>query len=376
MNILYFANPNSVHDAKWINHFAIENEVIVISHTTKNETSSLLNKIEVLDFLPSIFPYKNPFQQVHILKKLKKIIKDKKIDIIHTMYVYPNAFWAYKLKFNRHIITTRGSDILVDYNQKFCFPKLRERFAFFAYKRLFENALNHAIYITSTSEKQQKVIQTFIKNSSKLQLIRTGVDIDFLKKLMPMPNKKSSITLFSIRGIKEIYNIDLIINAFELILKAVQNVEVKLKLASFPCDQRYLDKIKSQITELGLQKKCEILPFLNRENMALQLANADIIISVPKSDGTPVSLLEAMIAKKPIIMNDLEYDQDLFNNDTIWQIQKANAIKIKEEVLSLLQISQQEIEQKTSLAQSNVERYADLKKSLIKVKALYDRMLH
>jgi glycosyltransferase involved in cell wall biosynthesis len=45
--------------------------------------------------------------------------------------------------------------------------------------------------------------------------------------------------------------------------------------------------------------------------------DASLVVMTPKSDGTPVSALEAMICKKPVILPPITYDEDLFKLGTI-----------------------------------------------------------
>ena len=43
---------------------------------------------------------------------------------------------------------------------------------------------------------------------------------------------------------------------------------------------------------------------------------AHLAIMVPKSDGTPNSALEAMVARCPVVLGPLNYDSDLFSGTT------------------------------------------------------------
>ena len=189
--IAYIANPVSIHDCKWINIFAKKYNVIVISSEYNNKETKLNNNIKVYDILPSIFPLKDVYKRYKILRKLKMILRKEKVDIVHSMYAFPNSFWVYLSGFKNHIITTRGSDILVDYKSMFVAKSLKQRVINYYYKKLFRKTFNNAIYITSTSEKQKKLIETFVNNKDKLRVIRTGIDIEQITKYFDNLEKKN-----------------------------------------------------------------------------------------------------------------------------------------------------------------------------------------
>ncbi len=372
MNIAYIANPNSVHDAKWINHFAKANNVIVLSSLQKDLESSLEAKIPVFPFLPGVFPYRNPFKKKKLIKKIKAIIEEYNISIIHSMYAYPNALWASEIKFKNHIVTTRGSDILIDY-QNFRQPSLRYFIPYTIYKRKIESALNNAKFITSTSERQQKVITDFIKKPQKLRLIRTGVDSEyFLHKYENSSNKVKENVIFSLRGIAPNYRTLEIIEAFNIIVKDF-NQNLNLFLASYPCDNNYLALVKEKIEKLTLTTQVKILPKLSQNEMIQVYKDTTIVVSIPKSDGTPVSLVEAMILKKPIVMNKGNYDSDLFNKDTIWQIEGET----KSSIANMMRqaIEQSKSSSKIDKAFKAALENADLNVSLKKVESLYKNCL-
>ena len=60
--------------------------------------------------------------------------------------------------------------------------------------------------------------------------------------------------------------------------------------------------------------------------MWMMLKKASICIMTPISDGTPNSALEAMAAKCPLIISNLNYDIDLFHNTCI----KLNSFEVTE----------------------------------------------
>ncbi|MBT4776030.1 MAG: glycosyltransferase, partial [Crocinitomicaceae bacterium] len=154
MKILYFANPSSPHDAKWINLIAKNHDVLIISQTDLEDTVYCDTDITIHQLLPQFQILKhNRSRTIH---KIDAIIELFKPDIIHSMYVIPNSFWACDSKKNiPHVITTRGSDILVEYPNNYIGIESRKKLLIHSLlNRKGRNALARSTKITRTSAAQ------------------------------------------------------------------------------------------------------------------------------------------------------------------------------------------------------------------------------
>lgn len=370
MTIAYIANPNSVHDAKWINFFSEKYTVLVLSSLEKDPNAPLKESIPVYRIFPGFYPYRNWRQKKNVIRAFKKIIQEQKVDIIHSMYAYPNAIWANEAGFKNHIVTTRGSDMLIDY-QNFSKPALRHWLPYSIIKRKMKNALQRATFITSTSTKQQEVLRAFIIESDKLKLIRTGVDYSYFQdKYDSLERTTSTFSILSVRGMTALYNIDLIVDAFQLFLEK-SSVKADLFLANYPSDPDYLQQIQLKIKKLHLEEYVQILPQLTQDAMIQQYKNSDLVISIPSSDGTPVSLIECMMLRKPILMNAGNYDSNLFNNETIWQLDSITPSSISNALIDLMNL---ETSDKLEIARTRALQSANLANSLHEIDTLYQQM--
>jgi glycosyltransferase involved in cell wall biosynthesis len=87
-------------------------------------------------------------------------------------------------------------------------------------------------------------------------------------------------------------------------------------LASLPADlsvvmTRHLAEesevaaLQRRAAELSLSDRIVIVPKVAHEEMADIYRLADVVVSVPFTDGTPVTLLEALSAGRPVVATDL-----------------------------------------------------------------------
>ncbi|MEL7001955.1 MAG: glycosyltransferase, partial [Bacteroidota bacterium] len=124
LNILYFADPNTVHDIKWIEFFTkrelCKAYLICRPHQYKQylETPGLIDQCKASNILVmkpvKYLSIKNWIATIKGVRYIDSVIRKNEIALIHVMYAEPNALWAlFKFVFRiPMLLTTRGTDIL------------------------------------------------------------------------------------------------------------------------------------------------------------------------------------------------------------------------------------------------------------------------
>lgn len=119
--------------------------------------------------------------------------------------------------------------------------------------------------------------------------------------------EKNTKVVFSPRSINKLYNIDIIVAAIPLVIE--EYVDVRFVFSAHALDQEYFDSImtseyKDYIIIAGsLDNKSE-LPFM--------YADSDVVLSIPSSDSSPLTVYEAMACQIPVIVSDLEWYKEHF----------------------------------------------------------------
>jgi glycosyltransferase involved in cell wall biosynthesis len=322
-NILYIADPNSIHDFKWISFFSqkegfncfITGEKGTYSNLTSEQKDKL--KSSGINLLPSIddFSISNPLKTLKAILKLRQEIKTHNIDTIHALFGSPQPIWFNFLESNKKlIITNRGSDVLVLI--KGLYENKSKPLNSLLYK-LIKRGFNKSNYVTCTSNKQIDYLKVdVLKHDSNIELIKTGIDIDRLKKHdLPCEvnlqfNKK---VIFSIRYIGEVYNMDYQLQGIKKLSSEVLNSSVFIFVRGFSCGDKLYNNFKNELENIeGLNYQIE--HSLNQDEVWSLIKRSDLIYMVPKSDGTPNSALEIMASEKPFIMGNLDYNKELFED--------------------------------------------------------------
>ena len=159
---------------------------------------------------------------------------------------------------------------------------------------------------------------------------RIGVEkIDQLdnRELIPDSLREKKF-VFSPRFMAPIYNIEFQLAAISKLEKQFIERFTFVFIRGKQFDQEYYQLQLKSLQRLKAEIKLNylVIDYLDQPSMWMMLKKASICIMTPISDGTPNSALEAMAAKCPLIISNLNYDIDLFHNTCI----KLNSFEVTE----------------------------------------------
>lgn len=296
MKKLILVGSNCVHTYNYLK--LIEkyfDDIVILTNKAKNNFFKNINgNIYYLNF-----SFKKFFRLSKTFFFIKKLLKDYKPNIIHLHQAGTYSFIPLLIvkRFNIPVVlTTWGSDILVLPNR-------------FFYKQMVQFILKKSDIITSDSLYMAYKIKELLGEKKKeIKIINFGVNLDFCNN-----NIKKENIIYSNRLHKDNYNIDTIIKMFYEFNK---NRDDKFKLiiaGEGELTKYYIDLVK----EFNIENEVIFVGWLDAEKNFYYYNKAKIFISIPKSDATSISLLEAMACGcVPIVSNipaNLEWIIDGFN---------------------------------------------------------------
>lgn len=380
MKLAFILTIDDSHNFKWINYLSKKHNIIIFATPEKLKKNSFSenDNVKIFHILPQTYTYRHINNKNKTINHLQRILETEKIDVLHSIYACPHSIWAYHTKFKNHIVTTYGSDMLVDYKNKPSFFKEPTKSIISSLLRLeIRKALNAAKFITSTSINQQNVIREFIKDEDKLSIIRTGVNCqEFLEIYNSAEKQYKETTIFSCRAMQPLYNIDVIIDGFVLLKQKMNNLPLKLVLINYCTGEDYYNSILQKIKTNNITEHVTILPNLSFQELVQEYKNSDIVIMVPKSDGSPVTGMETLLAQKPLIMGNVCYDKDLYSEKTVWKLDTVTPESVCDKILEILQLPKDVIEEKTTNGFNAVMQYGNLDVEIAKLETLYKKMLN
>lgn len=301
MKILH-VGPNSVHVSRFINAF----------DTTEIESNYLLTdspnlEVKVTEqFVVDAHIY-NPIKLIGLLKILQSILHQVNPSVIHIHQVNRLAFFTTLVAKWRKIpvVTTAwGSDVLI-------MPSKNKLYHYLVKKTLLRSAV-----ISADAQDMIRAMQL---------LVPTGQFVCIQYGIAPIePTNKKEI-IYSNRIHKPLYNIDKIISLFADF--HTQHPSWNLVIGGSGSET---EKLKNQTKLLGLTEYVKFVGWLNEEENRLHYAESSIYVSIPASDGTSVSLLEAMSANCIPVVSDLPANKEWISDNTngiIFQEEGENPFK-------------------------------------------------
>ena len=294
---LIIGNAENTHMLKWVRSLACYFEVYLISSkTTLPAIHETLPADHIFDLGTNVSEEGGNYKLLLKLWKVRKIIKKTDPDLVNAHYITSHGFLAAlvkKLSTKNFILVQSawGSDILV--------TPFRNKL----FKWITRFCLRNADVVTSDSHHMTEVISslapvktlTFSFGLEKLPLYDTVVKEDYL--------------FYSNRMLSENYNIGETIRFFGQIAAVKQ--QARLVIAHDGPSRKYLEQL---VGELGLNNKITFMGFVSEEEQDINYKKARFFISIPTSDATSVSLLEAMAYGCIPIVSDIPANHEWISN--------------------------------------------------------------
>jgi glycosyltransferase involved in cell wall biosynthesis len=276
-------------------------------------------------------------------KRIKKIVEDFNPDVVHIHQANSVAFFSLLSGVSKKyptVLTAWGSDILV-------VPKKS-----WLLKKMVQYNLNKAQYFTSDSQFMADEMMVLNNKVKKVLIANFGINVE----VQDVPKEN---IIYSNRLHKPLYNIDQIIDSFADFAK----VEEEWKLVIGATGES-TDALKAKVTKMKLEDKITFVGWVNKEVNASWYSKAKIWASIPDSDATSISLLEAMACGCIPVVSDLpanhEWVQDNVNGIIVAKTEEnffQRALQIDAE--KAIEINKKRIE-KDGLKSANKQKFINL----------------
>lgn len=275
---LILADGMSPHTLKWINGLKDYFDIYLISFNGIAEDIHLIiNKDKIFDLKIKISAVGNNISVITLLPKVVRIINKINPEFINAHYITSYGTIGILAKYfsknnAKLILSAWGSDILI--------TPFKNKLYYYLTKFI----LSKADFITSDSKYMADFIIK-IKNCRNLLIFPFGIDkMPDIKK-----TEKDYNYFFSNRALEPNYNVKLVINIFNKLY--IENNNLKLIIANSGTEKNYLEKY---VIDNKLTKAVKFVGYLSAKEMDIYYRKCGYYFTLPTSDSTSVSLLEAM----------------------------------------------------------------------------------
>jgi glycosyltransferase involved in cell wall biosynthesis len=208
-------------------------------------------------------------------------------DLVHVHFAHGLGAWLSPAATGRPlVVSVMGGDVLFD-----------ERGRTAAERRLTTRLLQNADLITAKAGHLADVAR-HLAPGVRCETVIWGVDTQQFRPLDGSALRHrlgfapSDLLILSPKALQPLYNAHLLVEALSSVVAEVP--AARLVLIDHVVDSAYRAELVARIETLGLQAHVRFLPPVPHDQMAEHYAIADVIASVPSSDGMPQSLLEAL----------------------------------------------------------------------------------
>jgi glycosyltransferase involved in cell wall biosynthesis len=267
-----------------------------------------------------------PAQVLARMRELRKLVRRLQPDIVHAHNAWGPGWYGAATGRRPFVIHAYGGDLLPE--QYAGRPALQRSLTSWSCRR--------ASRIVVTGQHMMKAAGQLGVTPEQLMLLPRGVDLKRYRPGLDTTDLRRRLGLEGASPIivspryqvdETLYNLDVVIEAF---------VAVRQRFPGAVCVQLFDPKrtagrarLEALARARGLDDGYRLVAAVDNDSMPLFYNLADVVVSVPSSDGFPVTVLEASACAAPLVVSDLPYCAEWFQqgrNGLIVPVRDAQAL--------------------------------------------------
>ncbi len=287
MKVLILADATSAHTIRWVNSIHAKGVEIVLVSILQPRDGDYPATIPVkwlgLKILPDSSATILKMNYLRLYHLAKSAIKSFKPDVVHAYYASSYGLIAALVRFNPTIISVWGSDI-------FEFPERS-----FLTRLILQYNLSRVQLLQCPSKVTLNRIKEY--SNTKSVIIPFGIDTALFK---PQKTVKETIVIGTVKWMKEIYGISVLIKAFKIVKDSFPEKDLKLLLVGSGSQmQEYQDLSR----ELGIAEYVDFAGFVPHSETPDYFNRMDIFVALSFSESFGVAVLEAAACGIPSVVS-------------------------------------------------------------------------
>jgi glycosyltransferase involved in cell wall biosynthesis len=365
LSIAYLGDPNSIHFRRWVSFMAERGDrVTLIVADDKQVEVGLPESIAIERFTPFTSRRFRPWGVIVARRSLHRVIARVKPDVLNAHYLTVHGYHAWISGFHPYVVTLWGSDVFIT-------PKKSWLAALVA-----RITLRAADMVMVNSDALLRGALALGARPERTEMIQFGVD---LTRFTPGPapaelRARLGLTgrrvVFSPRNITPLYRHHVVLGAM-----ARLPPDVAVVFSRHRAQEDELAAIERRAAALGLTDRVVIVPEIAHAEMPDFYRLADVVVSIPASDSTAVTILESLACEKQIVAGDLPSVREW-----LWDLDSQALVPIDDVEATAAALARAlnrgpgERAELGRRARTIVETRADQAKSLANVESLYRRL--
>jgi len=314
MRICYIADGRYIHARRWMRYFSEHGaDMHLVSFAPMTPEHIRLVEEAGARYHGELgnFHVKRFWLTVGGLTWLRRLLKREKIDVLHCHFLGANAWYAALSGFRPLVVTVMGGG---DVRGPGWQPNgARERL-------LTPFTLRHSDLVTSWSRVMAEAVRPYCRDETPIEVIHGGVDLtrfhpgpkpEYLRERLNLPGDAKVI--FSPRLMRPLSNIKQIAAAAGAVVQQLPHTHFLFVAPAEERDEAYETEVRTVLRDIGAEANAHFIGAIPHQEMADYHRLADVTISIPSTDGTPMTVLESMACATPVVVGDIpDYDPYYF----------------------------------------------------------------
>ena len=340
MRICYLADGRYIHARRWLRYFSDHgHEMSLLSFAPVTQQDIEAVEQAGARYLGELSPFhlKRFWRMAAQVSRLRRLLREEKIDVLHSHFVGVNAWYGALSQFHPTVITVMGGDILGEHWMPG--PDIRERW-------LTPYALRNADLITCWSNNLVPVVRRFSGPQMPIEVVHGGVELErfspgprprYLLERLNLPD--TARVILSPRLMRPLYNLDQIAGAAASVCAAVPDAYFIFAVLPAATDEALEARVRDIFARGSAHDRVRFVGAIPHDEMADFYRLADVTVSIPSSDGTPMSVLESMACKTPVLVSRIpNYDSHYIEEEkTVMMVDPKDPEAVATALIILLQ---------------------------------------
>jgi len=229
------------------------------------------------------------------------VVKNNGCALIHAHWMIPTGIIGVlvgKMLNRPVVVSVHGSDVSIFYEKRLI-------------KKIMQCLIKHIDFFHSVASHNTKKLLLLGVEKERIINFPMGIDKNWFDYIPPSSQIKGrkKYTVINTRNLFPIYNVELLIKAIPFVVQKVKNIE--FIIAGDGTEKTYLTKLSD---DLKVTKYVKFIGRIPHAQIVDYLARSDIYISTSLSDGTSVSLLEAISCGLFPVVTDIPANREWIRN--------------------------------------------------------------
>ncbi len=363
LSLAFLGDPNSVHLRRWVSYFAARGHTVtMLVREEKDVEPGLPPDVSVERF--SHFAARGRVTPAGLLKgrrSLRRAVARIEPDVLNAHFLTVHGWNAWMSGFHPYVVTLWGSDVFIH-------PRQSRAGALLA--RL---ALRSADMVMVNSATLMQGALAVGAPPARTRMVQFGVD---LTRFTPGPAPAAlrarlgldgRRVILSPRAITPLYRHGIIVEALTRLPS-----DVVVLMSRYRAQADEVEKLERLARGLGLADRVVLMPEFEESDIPDLYRMSDVVASLPASDSTAATILEALACEKQIVAGDLPSVREW-----LWELDSSALVPIDDvpaTAAALARALDRDPSERADLgrrARAIVEARADQAASLARVESLY-----